>query len=56
MDFDHRDPQQKTANISQMVAYKDIHLELELSKCDLLCAACHRLKTAASWSDGSFSK
>jgi hypothetical protein len=47
-DFDHQDSSDKVMNISQMVNKKksiDV-IQNEISKCDLRCASCHRLRTA----------
>lgn len=47
MDFDHRDPALKTAQVGQLInryGSKKRLLE-EIAKCDLLCANCHRLRT-----------
>jgi hypothetical protein len=47
MDFDHRDPSEKTLDISLMVkrmfAWETVLAEI--AKCDLVCACCHRLRT-----------
>lgn len=48
MEFDHLDAQQKSNNISQMV-YDACNLEIifaEILKCELVCANCHRIRTA----------
>ena len=45
LDFDHIDPHTKTMNISQQLHRSFDELELEVRKCQLLCANCHRLKT-----------
>ena len=46
MDFDHRDPQTKKHNVSELVAQgRKKKLEQELAKCDLVCANCHRERT-----------
>lgn len=42
-DFDHRDPSMKDSNVSKTQISKLVE---EMAKCDLLCANCHRLKTA----------
>ena len=51
MDFDHRDPSTKKFAIARYRAYslnfKQSLLD-EVAKCDLLCAVCHRLKTATT--------
>ena len=47
MDFDHRDPSDKTLGVSVMVKRMfawDLVLA-EIAKCDLVCACCHRLRT-----------
>lgn len=47
MDFDHRDPSTKIMKICDMVR-KSFTIEAvlyEISKCDLVCANCHRLRT-----------
>jgi hypothetical protein len=59
LDFDHRDPGEKLGTIARMFTYTDERLSAELSKCDVRCANCHRIKTftekqtgkqgAASW-------
>lgn len=49
LEFDHRDRNKKHKAISEMVisgyAWKKIKEEIE--KCDVRCANCHRIKTAA---------
>ncbi len=47
MDFDHRDKNLKIGNIGSLVsqAYKKEKLLEEISKCDLVCANCHRIRT-----------
>lgn len=48
LEFDHRDPTQKVMEVSKMV-YLKVSLERlqgEMNKCDVLCANCHRRKTA----------
>lgn len=46
MDFDHRDPSEKVRNISAMVAQNWETIEIEIAKCDLVCANCHRIRTS----------
>lgn len=45
LDFDHIDPMSKSMNISQKIHMPLDFLSIEISKCQLLCANCHRLKT-----------
>lgn len=44
LDFHHRDPKEKYIGASKMVAnkYSNTRIDEELSKCDTLCANCHR--------------
>ena len=46
MEFDHRDPGQKEASIRDLKRYSVDRLVEELKKCDLVCACCHRVRTA----------
>lgn len=47
MDFDHRVGETKHYNLGSMFAhhYSRELIEFELSKCDLVCANCHRIRT-----------
>lgn len=47
MDFDHRDPAQKSFTLSRPTALLASHdrLMAELAKCDVVCANCHRTRT-----------
>ena len=53
MDFDHRDPELKSFGIGRdsAVSVNDPEamrtLMLEVSKCDLICSKCHRIRTKA---------
>lgn len=45
LDYHHRDPSQKVANVSEVVGRASWTWErvlTEIAKCDLLCANCHR--------------
>ena len=45
MDFDHRDKKIKFKNISQMLVESLSRIKLEIKKCDIVCANCHRIRT-----------
>jgi len=46
MDFDHRDPSTKAANVSNLLKLtRREDLLREISKCDLVCSNCHRVRT-----------
>ena len=45
MDFDHRDPKTKRHSLAQMAEYSMESIMSEISKCDLVCANCHRTRT-----------
>ena len=45
-DFDHRDSSQKRTELSNMLCGSWKKLSAELEKCDLVCANCHRIRTA----------
>lgn len=46
MEYDHREPKDKLHDISYMVSsgYKHDTILAEISKCDLVCANCHRMR------------
>ena len=46
LDFDHLDPSKKTMSVSRMIALNFERLKAEINKCQVLCANCHRIKTA----------
>ena len=50
MDFDHRDPNEKSFGIGEGVAqHKSLEkLMIEADKCDLVCSNCHRIRTAGN--------
>lgn len=54
MDLDHRDPSTKEFEIQKLVMNNNKpKLLIELEKCDVVCANCHRMRTArrANWVD-----
>lgn len=49
MEFDHRDPKEKTMTISRAVGKMTTFAQqkkvlAEIKKCDIVCANCHRLR------------
>lgn len=46
MDYDHRDPKTKRGSVKDMVKHSPSALMAEIAKCDLVCANCHRVRTA----------
>lgn len=47
MDFDHRDPTEKSFRLSSSRAMlaSEVDLHREIEKCDIVCANCHRVRT-----------
>jgi hypothetical protein len=46
IDFDHRDPQQKSFQISDMIGRVKCSVFIEeMAKCDAVCRNCHALRT-----------
>lgn len=45
MDYDHIDPSSKILCIAHMMGHSKKAILKEISKCELLCANCHRIKT-----------
>lgn len=45
MDFDHRDPSTKNFTMARARWKKWETIELEMAKCDIVCANCHRTRT-----------
>ena len=46
LDFDHLVPEDKHLNVSRMKKHSRKTLEAEIAKCQIICANCHRKKTA----------
>jgi hypothetical protein len=52
-DFDHRDPTQKEFGIGEGSTIRSYsRLLIEATKCDLVCANCHRMRTHKQRCDG----
>lgn len=49
LEFDHRDPSEKFKEISKLMNYSTKRIIDEIDKCDVLCANCHRRKTAVQF-------
>jgi hypothetical protein len=45
MDFDHREPHLKEFNIGSYTKNGINQIRLEIAKCDVVCANCHRIRT-----------
>ena len=45
LEFDHINPDSKNGDIADMWAHSITNLDIELKKCQLLCRACHIVKT-----------
>lgn len=47
LELDHLDPTEKTSNVSDLMNRSRMELLMEeLAKCQVMCANCHRKKTA----------
>ena len=47
-DFDHIEPSEKSANVSQLCGSSFDRAMQEAAKCELVCANCHRIRTTKS--------
>jgi len=45
LQFDHKNPNTKRCNVSEMHSYSDKEFWAEVEKCQLLCGSCHTDKT-----------
>jgi len=54
MDFDHRNPETKVFSLAagHALLKNRALLEAEVAKCDVICANCHRIRTAAQFAAG----
>ena len=54
MDFDHRDPKTKSFSLASLNVYLKNRavLETEMTKCDVICGNCHRIRTTAQYASG----
>lgn len=52
LEFDHRDPELKSINVSQLLGGDHIWSTVyeEIVKCDVRCANCHRIRTQQQFS------
>lgn len=51
MDFDHRPGEEKRGNVSGLVTRNFSRILVEIQKCDVVCANCHRIRTKVrGWS------
>lgn len=55
MQIDHIDPMTKLYNVCDLKNYKEKILRVELAKCQVLCALCHRKKSITERQDGKYS-
>lgn len=52
LDLDHRDPKEKVYAISELIRRGTafVNLMVEIKKCDVVCANCHRIRTSKQFS------
>ena len=58
MDFDHRDPKTKAFSVAadKTLLKNRAVLEAEVAKCDIVCANCHRIRTARQHANGEITR
>jgi hypothetical protein len=44
--FDHRNPEEKIRNVSEMFPWSWLNILTEIAKCDVRCANCHMIRTS----------
>jgi hypothetical protein len=49
LEFDHLDPSNKLYNISNMMSNSWAKIKIEIDKCEVVCANCHRKRTAKAY-------
>ena len=52
LDFDHRNPKDKTCQVGKLLYTCIPRIQAEIEKCDVVCSNCHRIRTAkmfGSW-------
>ncbi len=54
LEFDHRDPSEKDFSVLEMVFLSPARIRREISKCDVRCANCHRIRTAEQFQTWKF--
>ncbi|CAL9977399.1 HNH endonuclease [Vibrio phage D260] len=54
LEFDHVDPNNKSDNISNMMSKSWENIKEEIDKCEVVCANCHRIRTAKQFNWYSF--
>lgn len=47
LDFDHRNPAEKSGNVGHLIFGNLDRLMAEIAKCDVRCANCHRIRSQA---------
>jgi hypothetical protein len=53
LEFDHRDPAMKSFGIAREAAKRSWQeIEAEITKCDVVCAICHRRRTKVRREEG----
>lgn len=56
LEFDHIDSKLKFNNVSELMKYSVEVVKKEIKKCQVLCANCHRRKTAEQFNTWRFEK